>query len=750
MQSTDEVSDALGWDQSGSNASTTDDNGKGTFSVMICLPLPPLPPVLEDLDESVSASPFNALDAPVRASSVSFSASSVSDVSAKSSTIQTSTPSESRNVVQQPNGAVGSPRPAVESITPIPQAKSLADCEILATIKLHRAWMGLRVDEAKLLSMVHRRNEAQENGYFGTSKVPALYALEVAFQPSILGSSYIPAPKPLENPFGYNVAIGTPDWIRAVVEVQAVEAFGDVPVLVKQVGAAFSSVLSQEQKDEDVDDTPDDLLDDNAADVSSDDTLEDQDSLLDPTLPVLTFEPSISVAVTPIIQETVALVPAPVSAVPPHETLPAPLPSSSIVQTTAESKVETNNPPVVVGAVSELNTSELSSSSVVVFPPLIAPLNDSADGKQPLPEKNPSTNPSTVSEATVVLPHVPVIQDQESVRVPTSKSSSSVSSTTSTLTTSVSSSATVSVLSPASTINSVQSKPMDALNTPKQKSQAIVAAPSSRSLPQTKTVVPVVASPPRPVQPSQEEKNARRLAREAAQQSRASRKAAAIIARNVASSEFSARLGRYLRSDDLRVAVNIFISALSVPAPPISGLDDEPDELMKAGASGRGMGRIDPVLQDLAGFDPHHHNALLAQAAAAASKNPGGGRVGSHLLRKVLALTINSHHSMQTSIVPEPGSALIVPGGTGTLQTPSQASPGSPSPQSSLSSPSKTLASTATSANVGGAGNLRNSSSQVPVLSAPAIAIDVQISLLTLLDDVLVMRSALDTVAAIS
>jgi hypothetical protein len=248
------------------------------------------------------------------------------------------------------------------------------------------------------------------------------------------------------------------------------------------------------------------------------------------------------------------------------------------------------------------------------------------------------------------------------------------------------------------------------------------------------------------VQPSQEEKIARRLAREAALQRRASRKAAAIVARNVASSEFSARLGRYLRSDDLRVAVNIFISALSVPAPPISGLDDEPDELMKAGASGRGMGRIDPVLQDLAGFDPHHHSALLAQAAAAAAKNPGGGRVGSHLLRKVLALTINSHHSMQTSIVPEPGSALIIPGGVGSSIA-SSTSPGST--QSPSPSPNKSLSTTTTAA-VAGASSLRNSSSQVPVLSAPAIAIDVQISLLTLLDDVLVMRSALDVVAAIS
>jgi hypothetical protein len=123
-----------------------------------------------------------------------------------------------------------------------------SEVDVMATIRLHRAWVGLRVDEASLLNMVARRAELQASGVgiYGSSKgMPALHALEVNVRPGYLGSSYVQpglsgidisnATTPGASSIPYVISMEMPPWIRSVVEIIALEVFGDMDVLSTQL-----------------------------------------------------------------------------------------------------------------------------------------------------------------------------------------------------------------------------------------------------------------------------------------------------------------------------------------------------------------------------------------------------------------------------------------------------------------------------------------------------------------------------------
>ena len=617
MQSTDEFSDALGWQQAGAGGGEPGDRGRGTFSVMICLPIPPdesgtssgssaaqpRDPRNPSFAESVSEPPLPSQAHLFVASPSSGSRGGFAPTAAPSAL---AAPADARGA----SFSSGTPVPAaiVAAASPQNSPMTIADCDVLATIKLHRAWVGLRVDEAALLAMVHRRNEALEAGLFGSAKgMPALHALEVSFRPTMFGSSYSPnaiaqgapssatpaSPSPsalaaalpaaagaAPSPFGYIAGVDTPPWTRLVAEVQAVEAFGDVPVLVKQAGAVLASVMTA---------TAETASDDDGGDSSGGDENEGDDALAE----------------------------------------------------------------------------DASGTGGEIPPPL--------------------TDPS-------IAPALPA------------------------------SSATATV--------------------------AKVAAKG------------VVVSPARAPSLTPLSRDARRKARTVAAQGRAARLAAAAQARAVASAEFSARLSRYLHSEDLRVAINLFVSVLSVPAPPISGLDDEPGDV--PGSRATTVGRIDPILQDLAGFDAHHAHQLAALAAAAASAARASGaasvdvgrsgRASRHLLRKVLSLSVSSHHSMQTSIIPEAGSALLSMADSSAAALAATPAQSAQAMAAAALRPAKGAPATAQAPQSPAPQALPRAppSSQAPVISAPAVAVDVQLSLLTLLEDLIVVRAALDTATAMS
>ena len=143
-----------------------------------------------------------------------------------------------------------------------------ADVDVYATVKLHRWWTGLRVDEGALLRMVEERRRAQASGRLGGAGLPPLYALEVGIRPGIFGTSYSAAgldpalvakmaaarpdsgmimlnPDPARPPaLPYVLGIETPAWTRTVVELSALEAYGDVHVLSKQIGAIVRNIWS--------------------------------------------------------------------------------------------------------------------------------------------------------------------------------------------------------------------------------------------------------------------------------------------------------------------------------------------------------------------------------------------------------------------------------------------------------------------------------------------------------------------------
>jgi hypothetical protein len=140
-----------------------------------------------------------------------------------------------------------------------------SDVEVLATVKLHRAWIGLQVDDKALLTLVQQRAEAAAAG--NARSLPPLFALELSFRPAALGSSFSlhgvaspPSSSATRHadavsavaagtqrhaaPLDYVLGLDLPPWIRTQVEAQAVEVHGDVPVLTEHFGAMLNNLWS--------------------------------------------------------------------------------------------------------------------------------------------------------------------------------------------------------------------------------------------------------------------------------------------------------------------------------------------------------------------------------------------------------------------------------------------------------------------------------------------------------------------------
>lgn len=957
MESRDEYSEALGWAAAGAqvhgapavataataaaaqqaaassragkgrtSASTVDPNnnrGRGTFSVMLCWPR-------KDASSagalgmnagavtgrSVSGDVAGALvdqstglaapSTPQRNRSGSGASSSVG-----LSSPQPTTPGYTSASSQAADGGVdmasslGYPGGQLTGRVGPQQPPALApsDVEVLATIKIHRAWMGLRIDEAALLSMVHQRAAAVEAGlYSGMRGLPALHALEVSFRPSVVGSSYTahgaaahetnPASLLRKDtslaslggemyshggdvpPFPYVIGLETPNWTRAVAEIQALEASGDVPVLVKQVGQMFQNVLqaaSNEQGDED-----DESIEDEDVDGGDGMMLRDDDGTgTTVTGAGGTMDDGMSVAHRPSVS-----FPRSLSGDGPSAPSLAAANYMSASQSGAgiamEKRPSFQSRPSFASTAQSLHlgpgrspapsfastSNAIAAAADAALQGIASPLPDGASvpgGPAAAPVRSDAAG-SAAGGALASMLEAYGVEDGGSPAAAASTPAVNGASTPA-----AASSEAANPFGPAS------GAAVDASTRPKSHSVATTA--SSAALPGSASQQPkplpvqqlqptaaaggqLLGSPP-PTRMSMSEfapgnpafataaaqgrgrapssataatshtpangnairhstsgghahsgqtREQRQAQRDARKRYKDERRAQAAAARDVASAEFSLRVGRYLKSDDLRIAVNLFMSLLSVPAPPIAGIEDDPDEgLVIAGtqaAVGKKHKAVDAVLADIAGIDSSHIHHPHSGAS--------NGRRTAADLRKVLSLSISSKHSMQPTLVPQPGSANIATQQVQKQQAPTTAPAASPQPQKPVSagapgpvpvvlapssaafgstasqpppapsnpqhthaqsapqqrtgqpaaahghaatsapvtmaSPAQRSATSAASASSAGA----TSKSAAPVLTAPAIAVDLQISLLTLLEDISVVRSAMDTAGAIS
>ena len=117
----------------------------------------------------------------------------------------------------------------------IPSTLSPSDVEVLATVKIHRAWLGLLVDDSILLNLVRER--ALAASMTSARGLPPLHALEVSFRPAMLGSSFSLSPGVggaaamdrhqnrrgdvyHSDPLPYVVGIELPPWVRTLAEIQ--------------------------------------------------------------------------------------------------------------------------------------------------------------------------------------------------------------------------------------------------------------------------------------------------------------------------------------------------------------------------------------------------------------------------------------------------------------------------------------------------------------------------------------------------
>jgi hypothetical protein len=230
-----------------------------------------------------------------------------------------------------------------------------------------------------------------------------------------------------------------------------------------------------------------------------------------------------------------------------------------------------------------------------------------------------------------------------------------------------------------------------------------------------------------------------------------------MAAREALASDVSARLGRYLASDDLRVSVNVFLSLLSVPAPPIFALEGEDEDVAGGGAAsgssssagGQQRSRVDPVILDVAGVGSDH----LPHPAAGGlqqQRRPG--------MRKILSLVLSSAHALQPSQTPGPSAAvvpvvaergaamgrMVAAGGASGVDAvevgPRAAASASgglqPQPLEEQRQPQQPQQQQPQQQHVG-----------VPPVSSPVLVIELKLSLLTLFADVAAARAAATYVA---
>ena len=145
----------------------------------------------------------------------------------------------------------------------IPSKLTRSDVEVLATVKIHRAWAGLIVDDSILVDLVRERASVAAAGL--SRGLPPLYAVEFSFRPAMLGSSFFPSPaavpqprlplrrggdaSPHPGPLPYVMGLETPPWVRMLAEMQALEVHGDIPMLSRHFGALlhnwWSSAVSE-------------------------------------------------------------------------------------------------------------------------------------------------------------------------------------------------------------------------------------------------------------------------------------------------------------------------------------------------------------------------------------------------------------------------------------------------------------------------------------------------------------------------
>lgn len=781
MEGRDEYSAALGWAAAGAAGGAQaagkqplqrpeeKGKGRGTWSVMLCwakkdrdmspsLPNPSKQGGLMKGDSRSEVLP-RASEGEKRVSSHSFSGATPASLDAAlSAALDDSTPSSGGG--RRPSlpggpdeaggGTPGRPGTGTGAYTPQAQPAKLtpADVEVMATVKVHRAWAGLRVDEAALLSMVQRRAEAQQNGwvdtYGGVGKgLPPLHGLELSFRPGLFGSSFNPhgpvSSTQLEQsavmrrrgmetsplvmlggtkhvhggdapPMPFVLGLETPVWMRFCAEVQALEASGDIPVLAQQLGAIFERVFSAAQaesaaRDEEEGGDRADKEGEEGFTMTGDDadTADDGVSAVDSSMR----------------SESMA-VPADAgrgrgsSAASYHAQ--GALARKSVGIASSESGLQRS-----ASMPGDESTDVLAAADAAVESML---RGDSSSGVR---SEGAGLGPGQEGSQ---LPTVVEGTDAPAGAGSDDTDGGTVSIASSSLAQSAA------VLAAAAAAPPAQPAPPAHVRTNRTFSTAGTSV--SGGAQSTPSKPPAAASStPGPSTPAQS-----REQREARRRYKEERKAMAVAARSVASAEASARLNRYLRSEDLRVAVNLFISVLSVPAPPIAGVNDDG---MDGGVSQRGPAALDPVLMDIAGIDslavPGTPLSPQAQQHAAVT-----GRAHRAPMRKVLSLALSSRHAMQPSMIPGPGSGLLAvptaPAGEGG----EAAKPVAATGRSLASAGPTPVVLVSDSASSGAA---RAGTQGVPVLTAAAVDVTLSISLLTLLDDISVVRAALDTAGAL-
>lgn len=260
---------------------------------------------------------------------------------------------------------------------------------------------------------------------------------------------------------------------------------------------------------------------------------------------------------------------------------------------------------------------------------------------------------------------------------------------------------------------------------------------------------------------------------------RALQRQRAVQVLSIVSADVSTRIKRYLKSDDVQISLNIFVSVLSVPAPPLT--TDDGDEIGAGPPAGSATGSapsvrvpLDESVLLVMGANPLAGNKHKPAGAGddnvhGGSGSSGGG--GSHP-KQVLSLAFSSRHSLQPSLIPPAGSAVLSPVAAAASAPTASAAPSGTSAATSaaaavatmpavmpvtlvpagstsgVAAPS-TLAPAAPAPAAAAASAAVVASSSAPVLTAPAVAITLHISLLTLADDLSAITAALSAASSL-
>lgn len=255
----------------------------------------------------------------------------------------------------------------------------------------------------------------------------------------------------------------------------------------------------------------------------------------------------------------------------------------------------------------------------------------------------------------------------------------------------------------------------------------------------------------------------------------------AAAALSIVSADVSSRLRRYLKSEDMSIAVNLFVSVLSVPAPPLAAdMDEEPVFAQAGGVSTTGREALDETILLVIGRKPSSSGQGTGSAPTGGASGSGTGS-GASKMQQVLSVALSSKHGLQPSLIPAAGSAAYAvpsapPAAASTPATvpvppraassaeagtapaavpvalvastaPSTAVEASPAIAAAVAS--QAVAYPASSGTASSASGVTMPTSDAPVLAAPAVSIQVHISLLTLADDVNAIMNALSAASSL-